>query len=62
MAFTRKITQCFATANGACLETVKVDQMEEEGLNARARLSEIYRKEAIGAFKDYRELIKRKDK
>jgi hypothetical protein len=62
MAFPRKVTQCFATANGACLETGKVDQVEEKGLDAQARLSEIYRKEAIGAFKDYRELIKGKDK
>jgi hypothetical protein len=58
MAFPRKVTQYFATANGACIESGTKDQVEEEKLDAKDRLSDIYRREAIGAFEDYRELIK----
>ena len=60
MAFSRKMTQYFATANGACIESGTRDQVEEEKLDAKTHLSDIYRREAIGAFEDYRELIKEK--
>jgi|TARA_R110000796_G_scaffold40595_4_gene100496 hypothetical protein len=62
MAFSRKMTQYFATANGACIESGTRDQVEEEKLDAKTHLSDIYRREAIGAFEDYRELIKGKNK
>jgi hypothetical protein len=62
MAFPRKVTQCFATVNGAFAEFSKQKQSEEITTGEKDQLSDIYRKEAIGAFADYRELIKGKDK
>ena len=60
MAFARKVTQYFSTANGAFIGSEKRDRVEEEERDAKARLADIYRREAIGAFEDYRELIKEK--
>jgi Rps23 Pro-64 3,4-dihydroxylase Tpa1-like proline 4-hydroxylase len=49
MAFTRTLTP--------------EDRKErDDELAAKAQLSDIYRREAIGAFEDYRELIKGKNK
>jgi|TARA_B110000495_G_C23008885_1_gene596466 hypothetical protein len=56
MAFTRKVTP-----EDRKEQWYKAKEQDDE-LAAKAQLSDIYRREAIGAFEDYRELIKGKDK
>ena len=59
MAFTRKITQKNRTDEVPAYLTGKGNKEKED---AKIRLADIYRREAIGAFEDYRELTKGKDK
>jgi len=54
MAFTRKVTPDYLTGNGE--QIVRPVSIFKD--DALTQLSEIYRREAIGAFKDYCELIK----
>jgi hypothetical protein len=54
MAFTRKVTP-----EDRKEQWYKAKEQDDE-LAAKAQLSDIYRREAIGAFEDYRELIKGK--
>jgi hypothetical protein len=59
MAFTRKITPQNRTDEAPAYLTGKGAKEKED---AKTHLSDIYRREAIGAFEDYRELIKGKNK
>ena len=56
MAFTRKVTPDYLTGNGE--QVVRPVPISKD--DALTQLSDIYRREAIGAFEDYRELIKEK--
>tara|TARA_R110000796_G_scaffold231237_1_gene349089 strand:- start:350 stop:532 length:183 start_codon:yes stop_codon:yes gene_type:complete len=56
MAFTRKVTPAYLTGNGE--QVVRPVPISKD--DALTQLSDIYRREAIGAFEDYRELIKEK--
>ena len=56
MAFTRTVTPAYLTGNGE--QVVRPVPISKD--DALTQLSDIYRREAIGAFEDYRELIKEK--
>ena len=56
MAFTRKVTPAYLTGNGE--QVVRPVPISKD--DALTQLSDIYRREAIGAFEDYCELIKEK--